>query len=216
MTQEVDSAALALQQQALGLSGIDAEQQTFLDDGNISQTTGIDHIARRSRSPFRDGIFHLVLDNIHAVAGELKSFADPYKPISTHNGYPAFVDPKKFEIWLLSASCRSSVGSAMTWAALFYDMFAGLQGVSRTAAGGPVGVSNRETLLFVWTDFATILASDAKEYGINVADKAAFFGKYRLVPDEPLILRSEVTAGASVTMVATLFIGPVALGQDIF
>lgn len=216
MTQEFDSAALVLINAQYGLSGVDAEQQTFLDDGNVSQVIQAKDSARRARAPFSRGIFHGRLENVHTVAGDLESFVDPYNPVNVHNRYPAIVDPQKFEIWLLGATVVTNVGGNVTFAFLGMNLIALLQGVSDTAAGGPAATTDRRVNLFTWDDFA-ISDSLEVEYGRNVANgEMQAQPRRRLAPGESILLRSQVTAAASLTCMLTFFIGPVALGQDLF
>lgn len=216
MTQEFDSAALELIDNAYGLSGVDAEQQTVLEDGHVQQLLPIDAIARRSRSPFRFGIFSLAFENDHGVASTLQSFIDPYNPQNVHNGYPGTVDPRKAEIWLLSATCRTNVGANVGIALVGVDAQAGLQGASDTASGGAVTPATVQDFWGFWDDF-TISPLTVLEFGRNsVSGLMSLPFRRRLSAGEPILFRSTVTGAADVSMKATCFIGPVALGQDLF
>lgn len=216
MTQEFDSPALDLINNAYGLSGIDAEQQTFLEDGSVQQLLSIDSIARRSRAPFTRGIFSIRLVNSHAVLGSLESFADPYNPVNVHNGYPASVDPRKAEIWLLSATALSNVGGSAVQAMIGVDSRGVLQGVSDTAAGGGSAPSNFRDFWGFWDDFS-LTDSLGIEYGQNsVSGKMTLAFPRRLSAGEPLLFRSESIGMSEIACRAICFIGPVALGQDLF
>jgi len=217
VTQEFDSAALELINNAYGLSGVDAEQQTFLDDGNVQQLLPIDGIARRSRAPFPGGIFQVRFSNAHVGAGQLESFVDPYNPVNVHNGYPAVVDPRKAEIWVLSALARADIGGNVNFAMIGVDMKAVGQGCSDTAAGGPVTPSDVRQILGGWDDFSTFFDGLGTEYGMNAASGAIDMPlRRRWAPGEQILFRSNVSAAAEVFGVAVCFIGPVTLGQDLF
>ena len=217
MTQEFDSAALELVDNAYGLSGIDAEQQTFLEDGHVQQLLPIEAIARRSRAPFARGIFKIIMQNVHAVASSLESFVDPYNPVNVHNGYPDRVDPRKFDIWMLNATCRTNVGGNITQALLAINSIPALQAISDTAAGGPVAPVSFRDVFAGWNDFTTFTDSTGIEYGLNsISGLMNVPIRRRWSAGESILMRSEVTAAASVTCAVNCFIGPVALGQDLF
>jgi len=216
MTQEFEGAALTLINDQYGLSGIDAEQQTFLDDGNVSQVIQCKDSARRARAPFKLGYFNILLQNTHSVAGQLQSFADPYNPVNVHNGFPEVVDPTKFDIWILDMQAISSVGANMTWGVIGYDSEGDLQGISDTAAGGPAGPFDIETYFGVFTDFTTISPASGNEVGITGGGEAKIQIRQRWAPGQPLLWRSLVTDATVARAIIQAFIGPVGLGQDLF
>jgi len=216
MTQEFEGAALTLIDAQYGLSGVDAEQQTFLDDGNVSQVIQCKDSARRARAPFGLGYFNITLNNVHSVAGDLQSFADPYNPVNVHNGFPAVVDPGRFDIWILDVQCLAGVGANVTWAILGFDAAAELQGISDTAAGGPVTPIDTSFYFGAFTDFTTIDPSFGTEFGVTPGGDMKVNVRQRWAPGQFLLWRSQVTGGGSVTAVIRAFIGPVGLGQDLF
>jgi len=216
VTQEFEGAALTLINDQYGLSGVDAEQQTFLDDGNVSQVIQCKDSARRARAPFKLGYFNITLHNVHSIAGDLQSFADPYNPVNVHNGFPAVVDPTKFDIWILDAQANASVGGNITWGILGYDTEAELQGISDTAAGGGVTPADVRFYFGAFTDFTTISDSVGVEHGLTSGGDGKIKVRQRWAPDQPLLWRTQSTGGGSVTATIQAFIGPVGLGQDLF
>lgn len=217
MTQEFDSAALDLLNNAYGLSGIDAEQQTFLEDGFVQQLLPIDNITRRARADFVRGIFSARLQNSHSVAGSLQSFVDPYNPVNVHNGFPASIDPRKADIWLLGATVRTAAGPNVTRALLEIDTDGALQAMSDTAAGGGLTPVDTSELIAGWDDFSTFTDSLGIEFGINsISGVIQPQIRRRMSAGEAIVFRSETTAAAAVNCNLQFFIGPVALGQDLF
>lgn len=215
MTQEFEGAALDFIQPAYGQSGIDAAQQTFLADGDISQILDVKDSARRGRTPFQRGIFTAVLENVHAVAGELQSFVDPYNPVNVHNGFPASINPNLFDIWLLGASSVSNLD--IDWSILMEDMNTLLVGMSDTAAGGPAGIATRSVLLAAFDDFATIALSTGPELGLATGTgRGMLFDRFRCSPGNVLIHRSKVAAASTVRIFLKMGIFPVTLGQDLW
>lgn len=215
MTQEFEGAGLSLTNAALGLSGVDAEQQTFLDDGSVAQVLPIDAIARRSLTPFRFNQFYAVLENIHGVAGELQSFVDPYNPINVHNNFPASVDPNKFDIWLDSASVVTTGGSSVNWSILQYDANELSVGMSDLASGGPADIADRVYTSKIWNDFATIALTTGQEHGLNALTlEAEPKVRQRCLPGVVWIHRSEVTGAVAIQMILSFAIFPISLGQD--
>lgn len=215
MTQEFDSAGLTLIQRALNLSGVDAEQQTFLQDGDVSQVVDVGQFARRSLSPFRVGIFSILLQNTHPGAGDLQSFADPYNPINSHNGYPNPVDPNVSEIWVGDVQVNTTAGPNVTHSMFGYDAEAEFQGVSDTAVGGPVAPANRRQTFAVFNDFTTV-DSTGVEFGQMSDGNFSYMYRRRWQAGATLIHRSAATGVAGVNMIIQCYIGPVGMGQDLF
>lgn len=216
MTQEVDSGALTLMQHALGLSGVDAEQRTFLQDGDIDQVTEISRFPRRSLTPFGRGYFQILFENVHGVAATLESFVDPYRPVNVSNGYPARVDPQKFEIWIGDAQCSTGQGGNFNQALFGFNRASVLQGPSDTAAGGPVTPALSRVFLGLFNEFA-VTDGLGVEYGVNNKTNSMIIPiRRRWLPGEPLLFRSTSTGAGTITAQIQAFIGPVCLGQDLW
>lgn len=217
MTQEFDSPSLSLITQQHGLSGVDATQQTFLDDENVSQILDIIGSSRRASPEVPNAKMHGVLANFHAVASELQSFVDPYNPVNPQNGYPAPVDPNKFDIWLLGLSCRVAAGdgASVTWGMATADSQTDQQMFSDTATGGAVTPADRETALAAWTIF-TGLDAVSGDFARDLAGRTFTPMKMRWPPNTLLSHRSQVTASTTVFQISHWAIFPIGLGQDAF
>ena len=216
MTQEFEGEALTLINAQYGLSGVDAEQQTFLDDGNVSQVIQMKDSARRARAPFQRGYFHILLSNEHGIASTLESFVDPYSPINVANGYPASVDPDVFEIWIADAQVLSGSGGNVAQGLIGFNRRSILQGPSDTAAGGGVTPSSVRIQLGIFDDWA-ISDGLGIEYGSNsLNNELSLSIRRRWLPGEPLLWRTTTTGAATVIASIQGFIGPVGLGQDLW
>lgn len=218
MSQEFDSEGLVLVQDAYGLSGVDAEQQTFLDDGNVSQTLPVEAIARRSRSPLLNvaGLFHAVLRNDHTAAELLETNADPYNPVNPQSGYPVPIS-RKFDIWFLGAGMSVADGTLLTVAGVGMDLGAAGQMFSELdSTGGVVSTTTREIILAAWDDFTSLdgLITGA-DVAMDPAGRTFIPLKLRWPRNGSLItFRSLSTAAVTATCLLTFGIFPVALGQD--
>lgn len=218
MAQEFEGASLSGINEAFGLSGVDAEQTTLLDDGNVSQVLDIGEPARRARAPAgASGLFHAKLVNVHVASGELLSFADPYAPAFPQNGYPSPIGAE-FDIWLLGASVgiQAGSGAVVNWMTLGIDTRLEFQMFSDTAAGGAVAPANEEQVLAAWDEF-TILNGTPENWGLTSAGVAYQAMRFR-VPRTggALLFRSEVSVASTATMILNLGIFPASLGQDVW
>lgn len=224
MAQEIDSGALTGVNEAYGLSGIDAEQQTFLDDGSVSQVLAVQPIARRSRSPISlalAGQFWSVFRNVHPGAGELLSFADPYSPVNPANGWPVDFPQilnTEWDVWLvgLSALAGATTGGNVADAFAAIDVRPAQQMFSDLAAGGPITPGGREVMLGAWNDFTTI-ANVSGDYGLTPAGVSHIPLKIRWPRGgSPLTFRSEASGAVSVDLWAQWQVTPAMLGQDVW
>ena len=111
MTRTMNSQALVLLDQMLGLSGPGGEQYTTLDDGNVQQVIEISEIARRSLTPAGTaGIYSAICKNrAEGAAGLNDNVVDPYDLADSFtvdqdtNAWPTPV-PRGFDVWLIDAS----------------------------------------------------------------------------------------------------------------
>jgi hypothetical protein len=207
------SDALARLKRAFGITG-QGSQQTILEDSRVDQVLEISQVARRSRTPFGlEGLFHGVMQNSHAVAGELQSFIDPYAPLHPQNGFPDAISPD-FDIWLLGASiyAQTALGGNVTFGALTYDTRAVQQMFSVDAAGAALATANREQPLMVRIGFT----ADATPGAYPIAPGEAWqpFRIRCIRGGSALSLRSEVTAAAAVVCIMNFGLFPAGLGQD--
>ncbi len=217
MTQEFDGPALSPLNRAYGLSGINAEQQTFLDDGNVQQVLDIGGIARRGRPGFSRNIFYGIMLNSHVGAGALLSFIDPYNAVNPANGYPAVIDPDEFDIYLLGMNSRAVVGGSVTWGMAGFDRQSVLVGLTDTAAGGAASTADQDIILGAWTDYTTITNTGTGiEFALDVSGRSWLTFKERWPADTPLTFRSLVTGATDVFCEVKFGIAPAALGQDVW
>lgn len=215
MAQEVDSGALTLADRSYQISSAGAEQITRIDDGNLSQVREMNPIARRSLTPFRNGIFHLFFEVAQAGAGEDDATIDPYDVVNAHNGFPDRVDPNLFDIWLLRAAALTNTGANVTWATLGQRILGTNWGASADQAGAALTPANQALVYAIWDDFTTVALASGIEVGLLALNgQGVWRNRLRLLDAEPLVFTAEVTGAASVNCIATCGIFPIALGQD--
>lgn len=217
MSKALEGPALTGIDKAYQLSGVDAEQNTFLDDGNISQVLGTNRFARRDVEIFPGNYFHGIFENAHSVAGEQISFIDPYAPVNPHNNFPANVG-EEFDLYLVGVTATTTVAASMTFIAFDMDVREVNAAFSDLNSGGPGSIVNRVFSLVGWNDFT------AFPFGSNTVP-AAMSGETPQILQPlkirwprggcQLIMRSRVTAAANVKGVAWFGGFPRALGQDV-
>lgn len=223
MTKEFEGAALTGIDVSYQQAGVGGEQNTFLDDGNISQVMGVQDPARRQLQPLGDldGLFTGVLRNVHSVAGTLVSFVNPYDPVNVQSGYPAPIG-REFDIWVMGAfaSTGGNDGGDITSASLELDNRGESQMFSDLAAGGAVTASARERPLVAWTSFVLLQGLNAAhDSGTDLAGRTFIPLNFRMPRGRSgdssfLLFRSLVTAAATTTCIIRFLITPASLGQD--
>lgn len=104
---DIDSDALSQVQRQLGISGI-GSGVAVLEDDELRQVLDVGPAVRRGRADVANGgWFWGFLRNIHAGAGLLTSFIDPYEAVGFElTSYPAAVDVSRFDIWIAGATLR--------------------------------------------------------------------------------------------------------------
>lgn len=216
MTQEVDSAALTLADRAYGLSGVDAQQTTVIDDGNLAQVREMNPIARRSRVGFRSGQYTIFLRNVHAIAGELESEFNPLVPVHPINGFPSPVNTDLFDVYLMGCVSNADAGdgAAVTFGLVSINWPAAAQGDSDTAAGTAVAPAARDWPMWAWDDYTGVAAANG-DIGKTSAGVSYQPFNQRMDGGQIVTFRSEVTAASAVNCLFTMGIFPIALGQDI-
>ena len=112
MTQEVQSSALELVNQQLGLKGRGA-QNTQFEDAFVAQMFSVNSAVRRSRAIGQGGgWFYGQFEHLHVAAGAITSVWNPYA--TGENGaidpFPATLPPG-FDIWIDSIAHWPLVGS---------------------------------------------------------------------------------------------------------
>ena len=112
MTKIIDSQSLEPVNKALGIAG-SGDSQTELLDGSLDQVLDVGPIARRGRTlAGTEGIFRIVLRNIHAAAGDISSSLQPYG-IGETGLNPPFPNPipDSMDFWFIGASIQRFSGS---------------------------------------------------------------------------------------------------------
>jgi len=217
MTQRVSGSALLGLSAAYGLQGEAPGQITELDDEHVSQVLDVGVIARRSRVPFRGGIFWARLANTHAVAGELQSILNPYEPDPAQSGFPfEVVDSTQWDIWYIGTTSFASAGDGalVTWGMLTLDAPAAMQAMSQTATGGTITPADVEVGLVGWRNYDTFdLTPGDYPSTVNAPYRNADH-PWRMDPLEQLSFRSQVTAACTVQAAIRFAIFPISLGQD--
>jgi len=217
LTQEIDSAALTGIRPALGIAGADAAQQTFLDDGNVSQVLETNPVIRRDIEIFPGNYFHGMFQNTHVVSGEQQSFIDPYVSVNQHNNFPALV-PDAFDIYLMGLTAMVTSGGAnVEWVGFTMDVRQVNAAFSDLNTGGPASIVNREFPLMVWVDIGEVIMTPGTAALMSDETPLAYRPMKIRWPrgGAALTLRSQVTDAATIRAVAWFGGFPRALGQDV-
>jgi len=209
---KVDSDALGILNQALGLTGA-GSPITELADGVVDQTLDVVPIARRGRTQAAtDGLYTAVFRNSHPGSGGLSSEIQPYDvtPGIEFPPYPT-PTPRQFDIWLLSATMRRASGSGTIQAALYIRYAQTQQGWGIDDSNNAVSLLSIVPVMFwntvLGTGFTSVVASSGE-----VVSRAAM----RLPRDRNLSLVFETSASALSVYVCDMVLGvfPISLGQD--
>lgn len=134
----IDSQALILLRRLLNLEGPIAAQTELLDD-SVTQTFDIAQIARRSLvPPGSEGLYTVVLENVHAAAGALESRMDVYNTgASNFGGYPQDV-PDNMDVWLVSVSATMTTTQTLDACAFVLEYPANQMGIGVDATPAAV------------------------------------------------------------------------------
>lgn len=205
----VDSDALGVVTQALGMTGKGAPVTEFLD-GQLDQTLEVGPIVRRGRTlAGTEGLFTGILRNIHTDAESLLSQFTPYAaPVGTVAPYPA-VMPRQYDLWLLGAGLRRISGGGTVSAIL--DLEYQTQGFGIDDSGVAVVVVRTQVLAF-WDAVVT----EGISFGLmGTLGPYANIG-LRMPRDPGTLLTFRSTSSITETLECQVIIGmfPTALGQD--
>jgi len=209
----IDSGALLVLNQILGIAGAGGGSLTDLDTGRLDQVINVNDIVRRSRSLVgTDGITLMIHENVHTDAENLTSTVEPYNPgtVLSIPPYPSTV-PRGFDFWMLAAAVRVTGGTAsgLADALLTIGYGARVVGLAVDDGGGaPASPSSSITLGF-W-DSATALGQGQRENG----DVMLPLG-IRLPRGASVAFFSASTVTVSVQLQTICALLPAALGQDV-
>jgi len=210
---KVDSDALGVANQALGLTGSGADVTEFLD-GELGQTLDVAPIIRRGRTQAAtQGIYQGYLRNEHAGAGSLATTEAVYAvDVGVLAPYPDPV-PAQFDIWLMAAFLRQESGTGTIEATLTAVYPAVTRGWGLDDSGLAVTDSPMETVLAFWDTIVTVGVS----FGLQGTQGPMAHIGMRLPRSDTMLLRFRSTASALATFGCQVMLGifPVALGQDI-
>jgi len=209
MMQKIDSQALDVLKEALGLSGVGAPV-TELTDGIVDQVLEVGPIIRRSRTlAATTGLFTAMMRNIHVGADSRTTELNPYNATTTARPpYPSPM-PRGFEVWLLNAVINQSAGAGTLQGALRVNCPATVMGMSST--GG--SVATVQNLAF-WD--AVIV--EATTFGIRAAQAQPMQRIGMRLPRSAatqLVFATTSSAAATFECFLTLGVFPIALGQDV-
>ena len=215
MPKEIDSAALAQVQRALGLAGAGAAVSE-LNDGSVEQVLDIGPLARRGRTlAGSEGIYVGVLRNNHGAANTIQSHWLPYRVAAGQvNAYPDRVG-SGFDLWLLGASVVQVSGSGTLLAALsarnWQVGFAHDEtDAAVTAANFSVPLAFWDTLTTLVDEFALSASAPFKRIGVRIPR----------VPQDITGLATDVrfdsVSSAAAVFDCRMLVGlfPTSLGQD--
>jgi len=117
MAVEISSGALSLVQKALSLAG--AKQGVVsLQDGDVQQVLDINQLVAAAVPATRDrGLFGIRFSQGHGGAGTLTDLVNPFAATTFLNGLTD-AQLNAFDLWMLGASCTTSVSTGVTAAML--------------------------------------------------------------------------------------------------
>lgn len=216
MSKTVKSQALEVLNQVLGLAGPQGgATQTQLDDDNLYQTIDVGPIARRSRAAtLNEGLFFVIMQNIHAAANTQSSSWGPFKIETAGTFFPPFPNPitRGFDLWLIGATIEQDSGSGTLTAALnvfFPPAFQGF-GIDSADAGVTdaihMPVANWDALVTVNDEFGTVPGGGSfARIGMRLPRAVGVEMRFSSV--------SSAAATFNLQIIMGLF--PSALGQDV-
>lgn len=171
MPKPIDSSALDLVNRTLGMAGGSSVQQTFLEDGVVSQTFDIMASAGRALSYIPESIAVAQLETTQTAAGTVATSVDPYllgtNSVATIWNWPDPV-PAGVDVWFLGCCMQAEVAT---------DFVTGLLDIVGDQAGdGAWGESDGAaapqaiTFRFPVGAWNSIVAYGGISYGVNTQD----------------------------------------------
>lgn len=128
MTQQIDSGALELLRQALGLAGgSGASQVVFLEDGEVIQTLDVSSLVAASTAPVQTGgLFVIQAQNTHVGGTPASDTIDIYETDLSQPNAPTGLTfpgpiPAGVEVWCYAAGLLCSIGANVVGAAISLD-----------------------------------------------------------------------------------------------
>lgn len=206
----VDSTALANISNVLGIGDPPAGALANFDEENLQQTLVVNPFVRRARSIFgSEGLFSFSMQADHAAAGVETDSVSPYAAGSPQNAYQSPL-PDHLEVWLLACALRITAGTEA-------DFDGGVLHVFHQGNQQAFGVTGRNVALPVarWVS-ASVLLTGQDGYGLGPNGELIFYPRFRLRPDNTLVLITEKSNVGAMTIVVDGLIGvtPRGLGQD--
>lgn len=214
MTKRVESALYDLIDRVYGLTGTGGgTDETFLQDGVISQVVGLNHPIRRARVPIgSEGWFYGLLQNAHPGAGALSADVTPYASVNAIAPFQTPL-PQDLEIWLHGVAClRTSGTGALDRAMLELLPTSAMQAFGENNAGGGV-VATSPIPLVRWDQIDATLATE-----VLITEQGEVWAplNVRLRRGTTLVFRSSVnTAAATLRVILLLGVFPISLGSDV-
>jgi len=207
---KVDSQALGVINEALGLTGSGAPITEFLD-GQLDQVFDVNASVRRGRTfAGTTGLFQGLMRNIHTDAETLLSQVVPYDlAVGAVAPFPVPI-PRTFDLWLLSVAVRQASGGGTLGAVLSIDYpdDALAFGVDDSAAAV---VSSLASGLCHWD---AIVAQGGNFGGNSLTLEQRYYPNMRLRRGVTLNFSSTSSLTATFDCLMLLGMFPVALGQD--
>lgn len=215
MPKIIDSQALGIVNKSLGLTGRGAAETELLD-GTVDQVLDVGPIARRGGTlAGTEGVFRVVLRNIHAGAGDVSTSWQPYSSaaVGTFAPFPTPM-PDNLDVWLLGASVQIVSGAgSLEHAAL---RLTNVQlGVGIDSAAAAIASTSVMTLAYWNTSLGFLSPSFAatqsrlpyKALNIRIPRKGAVASPF-------VVFGSQSSGVNSIDAVLLVGVFPVALGQD--
>jgi len=208
----VSSDALSSVNDALGLTGR-GSANTEMTDGTLDQVLDVGPLIRRGRTPAATGgLFHCAFENVHAGAGDIANFIDPYEPgaLGVEPYGPSV--PRWFDLWVIGVNANRRSGTGTIAGSFVFDF--GNAGWGRDDSGVFVDPLNQGSQsLMIWNQ---VFSAGGLDILTNNASVAINPGGVRIPRSPGVFLGFLTTASALSTYTAQCTIGlfPNGLGQD--
>jgi len=210
----IDSDALSQVQRQLGLSGV-GSGVAVLEDDELRQVLDVGPALRRGRADVANGgWFWGVLHNVHAGAGGLTSFIDPYEAGAfALTSFPAAVDVSRFDIWIAGVTCRVASGAISLTDATFI-LGAPLRslafgkddsGVAVAPVGGGMALAS----------FVTAVGSNSFGYFLGFDGRPFHPLNFRMPRGSNLVFDSTAVGITTYELSIIMGLFPIGLGNDV-
>jgi len=211
----INSTALEPINKALGIAG-SGDSQTELMDGTVDQVLDVGPMARRGGTlAGTEGIFRVVLQNVHLGAGDLGVSWQPYSSAAAGviAPFPAVV-PDTLEVWILGASVEFNGVGNFEFATL------ALTNVQQGFGIDDMGVAYASTDVFTlayWQTSVRVLApffaaavsaNPFQRINLRIPRKGAIASPF-------IVFNSQADGVADVNLLMLVGVFPIGLGQDV-